>query len=804
MMIIFLINLLTSCSNGSSNSSNNSTEEIEVQYSYILEGVFSQTVTTQSVLAKSALSENVATAENLIASMNIYSHETGDTVLMDWYVTLDEDAKTLTSTMTIVLPLGVYDFTLELQDGNRQYLGSANNVNLTPETTVALTVTPVIGDVALNYSVTELPKLKFSYPINELATISDPKIGYSIDSATQVVVDLSKITGQNELYLNLTEGVHTIELSLYDGSQLIATSRPEQENVTVVKAENSIMDLIPLVAEVAMTTTVDGGDATFIVTIPTEIVDEVGSVNNLKAIFKLVSPRNGLVEDSLSFSITLDSSAYTATVPINNYYYDTVTVDLEFRDIATDEVIAHSIESSIPLGSNAQTIALNIDLIRRAIISGNLLSFVGINVFDSSNVPVAGATIKLNDDVVAITGSGSFGTPGYVSFFSIAGTYDLSAHLNSNSTETTITFDALGTSNHVLILSLAVPPIPDPVPEVIVSDMGAGTGFRLFLRDDQTAWSTGRNNAGQLGDSTSTNKSTPIQMMSDVRSISSGMASNMMIKSDNTLWATGNNNIGQLGDGTHAAKYFPVHIMNDVQKAAMGNQHSLLLKTDQTLWSTGYNNRGQLGDGTRTNRLSPAQIMTDVQSMAVGGFHSLILKTDNTLWAAGHNNIGQLGDGSTLDKPTPVHIMNDVKEISVFSDFSLILKTDNTLWATGSNSYGQLGDGTTINKTTPVQIMSDVQTMSAGAAHSLILKTDNTLWATGYNYSGQIGNGTTTDQLTPLQVMSGVEMIEAGSEFSMVIKTNKSVWATGSNLSGQFGNGTTTGSNTYININPQL
>ncbi len=803
------MSMILSCSNGSTGSSGDPTNELGVQFSYSLEGTFSQTISPPTVLAKSAAPQSAA-IENIVGTMSIHSHETGDTTLMDWYVTLDEDTQTLTSNMSIVLPLGIYDFALEIHDGGRQYLGSVQNEALTPESIIALAVIPVIGDVTLNYTAHELPKLKFSYPVTELAAITDPKIGYSINSATEIIVDLSNSTGQNSLYINVTEGVHTIELTLYDGSQLIATSRPEQENVTIVKTQDITMDLIPLVAEVAFTTTIDGGDATFILNIPTEIVDEAGSLQNLKALFKLVSPRNGLVEDSLNFILKPDSSAYTATLVARNYFYDTVSVDIEFWDIATNEVIAQSIESGIQLGSVTQTLTVSIDLMRRAVISGNLLSFIGVNVFDSTHTPIAGATVTLNDTIVGITGSGGFGTPGYIRCLKSAGSYTLSALKDGDSTGIAITLGVLGASNYTLVLEPVIAPESAPTP------VANGDGFSLFLKADGTLWATGSNAHGQLGDGTTIDKTFPVQIMSDVHSVAADDSHSLILKNDETLWATGYNMYGQLGDGTTTSKSTPVLIMSGVRSIAAGSHHSLIVKTDNTLWATGWNNYGQLGDGTIINKSTPVQIMGGVLSVSAGTYHSLIVKTDNTLWATGRNESGQFGNGTTTNSSVPIQVGGNtqvgiststlkiaaqnrgtIRSVSAGEHHSLILKTDSTLWSTGQNTFGQLGDGTTTNTTTPVQIMSDVISVSAGSFNSLIVKSDNTLWATGQNDQGQLGDGTTSNQLTPVQTMSNVQSVSAGAFHSVMLGTDSTLMATGLNTFGQFGNGTTMQSHSF-------
>ena len=69
----------------------------------------------------------------------------------------------------------------------------------------------------------------------------------------------------------------------------------------------------------------------------------------------------------------------------------------------------------------------------------------------------------------------------------------------------------------------------------------------------------------------------------------------------------GGNANGQLGDGTTTNKVSPVEIENSGVSSAVvsgGGSHSLF----DALWAMGQNNYGQLGDGTYTDRNSSVQI----------------------------------------------------------------------------------------------------------------------------------------------------------------------------------------------------
>lgn len=344
---------------------------------------------------------------------------------------------------------------------------------------------------------------------------------------------------------------------------------------------------------------------------------------------------------------------------------------------------------------------------------------------------------------------------------------------------------------------------------VLSPDQGvvaAGSAHTLEVNSDETLWAWGSNASGQLGDGTTTDRSSPTYIGANYARVAAGAAHSLAIRNSGTVWATGSNTSGQLGDGTTnaATSFQPVPGLGHMTAISAGESHSLALKEDGTVWAWGLNSSGQLGDGTTTQHLSPNQVpsLADVIAIAAGRLSNLALTSDGNVWAWGNNTYGQLGDGTTTGRRTPVQVagLANVVAIAEGRTHSLALKADGTVWAWGGNAYGQLGDGTTATSvTTAEQVpgLSNITAIAAGDNHSLAIDASGVVWAWGRNTNGQLGDGTTSQHLTPEAITnpSPAYGLAAGGAHSVIIfntaDAGDQTWSTGLNSSGQLGNGTT-------------
>ncbi len=345
-----------------------------------------------------------------------------------------------------------------------------------------------------------------------------------------------------------------------------------------------------------------------------------------------------------------------------------------------------------------------------------------------------------------------------------------------------------------------------------ISHLAAGSYHSLQIETGGTVWAYGRNNYGQLGDGTTTNRTAAKQVkgIHNVVNVAAGDSHSIALNNDGTVWAWGDNRYGQLGDGTSSAdRYVPVQVkgINNITEISANGYNSVALKSDGTVWIWGYNGHGQLGNGTTTNSRLPIQVegLSDVISVSAGRDFCLAAKSDGTVWAWGYNAFGQLGDGTTKDSTQPVNVkyLNDVKKVYAGDNHCIALKIDGTVWTWGYNTYGQLGDGTRESKKVPVEVkkLNCITYISAGYEHSIAVKEDGTVWAWGLNSDMQLGNGATAYGTSlPIQIigLNDAITVAAGDGHSAALRDDGVVWAWGDNRYGQLGNGTTVNTGTPV------
>jgi alpha-tubulin suppressor-like RCC1 family protein len=150
----------------------------------------------------------------------------------------------------------------------------------------------------------------------------------------------------------------------------------------------------------------------------------------------------------------------------------------------------------------------------------------------------------------------------------------------------------------------------------------AGSYHSLAVTTNNRVYTWGANGYGQLGSGTTLNRVTPtviafsgLQVGETIQNIIAGNFHFLVVTSNSRLFVWGYNGNGQLGDGSTTNRTSPILISmsglqvgETIQNVGAGAYHSLALTSNGRLFAWGNNGSGQLGDGTIISKSTPTLI----------------------------------------------------------------------------------------------------------------------------------------------------------------------------------------------------
>jgi alpha-tubulin suppressor-like RCC1 family protein len=313
----------------------------------------------------------------------------------------------------------------------------------------------------------------------------------------------------------------------------------------------------------------------------------------------------------------------------------------------------------------------------------------------------------------------------------------------------------------------------------------------------------GANSDGSLGDGSTTNRSSPVQVVgltSGVTSIASGYDFSCAVQ-NSFVKCWGSNVQGQLGNGSNIASNVPVTVFNlaGVTAVSAGTQHACAI-SNTALVCWGLNSDAQLGDGTVVNRNAPqnTQYQSGVSSVSLGGSGSCIV-VNGAARCWGRNTYGETG----------VVIASGVTAVAAGGDHTCAIVSGGAkCW--GNNTWGGLGDGTTTASTTPVQVLgltTGVTAIDASVINTTCAVVGGAAKCWGYNRYGAIGNGgSATAAVPPTQVVGLTSAVTgvttSGGHSCAVVATVAKCW--GTNIEGRLGDGTLNDSYVPVDVGNQV
>ncbi len=188
--------------------------------------------------------------------------------------------------------------------------------------------------------------------------------------------------------------------------------------------------------------------------------------------------------------------------------------------------------------------------------------------------------------------------------------------------------------------------------------------YGCAIKNDQTAHCWGTNGAGQLGDGTTTERLIPTPVSGGYTwtrlALAPGATSNANtittcgIRTDGAMMCWGENGYGQLGDGTTTRRTSPVLIPGGYtwSDLSVGEGWVCGVRTDNILMCWGRNNAGQLGDGTNVQRGTPTLVSGSYtwDQVTAGAETTCGIRTNGIGMCWGSSSHGQKGMASN---PTP-------------------------------------------------------------------------------------------------------------------------------------------------------
>ena len=344
--------------------------------------------------------------------------------------------------------------------------------------------------------------------------------------------------------------------------------------------------------------------------------------------------------------------------------------------------------------------------------------------------------------------------------------------------------------------------------------VSAGHEHTCGVTPENRAYCWGRNDQGELGDGTTTDRLSPVAVAGGLRfrQVSAGFPASCGVTVDYRAYCWGANELGELGDGTTDQRLRPVAVAGGhrFRQVSTKFEHTCGLSyPDNRAYCWGENEHGALGNGTRTGpqmgnygpySSKPVAVARALSyhQMSVGYYHTCGVTTDDFLFCWGYNRDGQVGDGVSgwyRLKPSLIKAPRRFLQVDAGRDYTCAVARNARAFCWGNGSFGKLGNGSLAEYHVPTAVAGGLsfERVTTGAFHACGETTLNVAYCWGSNGLGSVGDGTRTDRSIPTAVTGGLRFSEVSAGgFHTCGRTPDAVaYCWGDGFAGQLGDGTT-------------
>lgn len=312
--------------------------------------------------------------------------------------------------------------------------------------------------------------------------------------------------------------------------------------------------------------------------------------------------------------------------------------------------------------------------------------------------------------------------------------------------------------------------------------------------------------------------------------IGGGFANTCALKTNGQAYCWGWNLAGQLGDGTFVDHTTPTAVVGNLtfSEISVGYQHTCGIATGGVAYCWGYGGQGRIGNGLLVNRDSPTLVRTaqTFSTIDAGGTTTCALTAVGAAYCWGFNMSFSAAGRDSTDQTTPSLVplpvtfkviaggyanscgVSTAKTIYCFTHPPELQESDSVYAALDGGRLGKcalsvrgqlacwggmfetnLPGQPKDSFTRPFVTGFVFKSVVVGADHGCALTVAGIAYCWGFGASGQLGNGSASNRSALTAVSGNLTFVElaAGDSHTCGITTGNQLYCWGRNSNGQLG-----------------